>query len=84
MTKFYRIKDTEIRKVAEVNEDGSVKVIALIGKIGELMEKGIISDVDGTLHDVRDRWLVVPKVDADEEREDLTFNTLEDAKASFR
>jgi H2-forming N5,N10-methylenetetrahydromethanopterin dehydrogenase-like enzyme len=83
MIKFYKVKDTEIRKAAKVDEDGKVvAVVAIIGRIGELVEREIISDVEN-FNRVRDRWLVMPKEAIDTERCDVTYETLAEAKASI-
>lgn len=43
MTKFFKIKDTEIRKVYECNDNGEkIRVVALIGQVAELLKKEII------------------------------------------
>lgn len=40
--KFYRKKDTEIRKVALVDEADNKKVVAIIGRAEELVELGAL------------------------------------------
>lgn len=84
MTKFYRIKDTEIRKVVEISEDGTQTPIALIGKVRELLERHIISEAAGeSLDYCMDRWLVLAVFGDDNLRQSITYETLADAKASI-
>lgn len=82
MKKFYRIKDTEIRKVVDVDEaTGSLTVRALIGTVRELKERSIIfgDDLDHCL----DRWIVLPASIDDSLQESITYATLAEAKASI-
>lgn len=44
---FFRKKDTEIRKVALVDEDGNKTVVAIIGQVEELVEMGVLEPVPG-------------------------------------
>ncbi len=81
MVKFYRIKDTEIRKVARTEADGSQEITALIGTVRELKDRNIISgdDLDYCL----DRWLVLPAGSDDSLQCSITYATLAEAKASI-
>ena len=56
--KFFKIKGTEIRKAAEMAENGEpVRVLAVIGRAGELLEHNVIfpDNVAGN----EDKWLVI-------------------------
>lgn len=76
MIKFYKVKDTEIRKVAEINEQGEVKEIkAIIGMVSELLAKEIIFPDNTTGNE--NKWLVVDKNAIDIKE----FSSLEEAKA---
>lgn len=77
MVKFYKIKDTGIRKVKQ-GPDGIP--LALIGKAGELVEKGILSTTDKA-HDP-DKWVIVPYVTSGHMELPL-YDTLEEAKKHF-
>jgi len=81
MVKFYRIKDTEIRKVVQIGENGGrLKVVALIGKAKDLVDAGVLSTTDPN-HD-GEKWLVVPNVN--KSRMELKqYDTLAEAKAVF-
>ncbi len=79
MIKFYKVKDTEIRKVAEVDDQGQVKEVkGIIGKVAELLEKEIIFP-DNTAGN-EEKWLVVCKSGLD-----ITeFDSLQEAKDSCK
>ena len=84
MVKFYRIKDTEIRKAVEVSENGvRIGPVALIGRAKELVERGVLTPDNTKDHDrIADKWLVVPYVNNN--RMELTpYDTLAEAKAVF-
>lgn len=79
MIKFYKVKDTEIRKVAEVDDQGQVKEVkAIIGQVAELLEKEIIFP-DSTKGN-EEKWLVICNngVDITE------FSSLQEAKESCK
>ncbi len=79
MIKFYKVKDTGIRKVAEVDDQGRVKEVkALIGKVAELLEKEIIFP-DNTAGN-NNKWLVVYKNGLDI----IEFDSLQEAKDSCK
>lgn len=84
MIKFYKVKDTEIRKVADVAEDGSMKVIAIIGQVRELASRDIIRDVQD-FNRVADKWMVIPAdIDTEGQRADAVYDSLLEAKQSFK
>ncbi len=84
MVKFYRIKDTEIRKAVEVNENGvRIGPVALIGRAWELVERGVLTPDRSEEHDkIADKWLVVPYVNSGK-MELIPYDTLAEAKAVF-
>ena len=58
LIKFYKVKDSEIRRVYEVNDAGEkVKPVAVIGTVKELLEREWILP-DGTDGNM-DKWLVL-------------------------
>ena len=81
MIKFYKIKDTEIRKAVQVSESGfRVGTVALIGRADELVQRGILTPMDEG-HD-GSKWVIVPYVTSGR----LTlfqYDTLAEAKATF-
>ena len=79
MIKFYKVKDTEIRKVAEIDEQGQVIGIkAILGRVAELIEKKIIFPDNTTGNE--EKWLVIC-----ENGNDITeFESLEEAKQSCK
>lgn len=84
MVKFYRIKDTEIRKAVEVNENGvRIGPVALIGRAAELVERGVLTPDRSEEHDkIAGKWLVVPYVNSGK-MELIPYDTLAEAKAVF-
>ena len=77
MTKFTKIKGTEIRKAYECNENGEkIRAVAILGKVKELLDKNIISPTENTNSTDFDKWIVVT---VSGETSDL-MNTLEQAK----
>lgn len=84
MVKFYRIKDTEIRKAVEVNENGvRIGPVALIGRAAELVKRGVLTPDRSEEHDKNaDKWLVVPYVNSGK-MELIPYDTLAEAKAVF-
>lgn len=84
MVKFYRIKDTEIRKAVEVSENGvRIGPVALIGRAAELVERGVLTPDRSEEHDkIADKWLVVPCVNSGK-MELIPYDTLAEAKAVF-
>lgn len=79
MIKFFKVKDTEVRKVATVDEQGKiVDFKALIGKVSELLKLQIIFP-DNTKGN-EEKWLVVTK-DGSDIRE---FPSLQEAKESCK
>lgn len=78
--KFFRVKDTEIRKAVLFDDDGERNaVIALIGRAGELVNKGVLTPCDAR-HDP-ERWVVLPCESGEGENRALaTFQTLPEAK----
>lgn len=82
MKKFYRIKETEIRKVVDLNEaTGEATVTALIGTVRELKDRNIIFGDD--LNHCMDRWLVLPAGIDDSLQSSITYASLAEAKASI-
>ena len=84
MVKFYRIKDTEIRKAVQIGENGArLGVVALIGKAQELVDRGLLTPNNSKEHDsIADKWLVVPCVN-NSRLELIPYDTLAEAKATF-
>lgn len=78
--KFYRKKGTEIRKVALVDEADNKKVVAFIGKVGELVDMGIIEAAPGLDEQA---WIILEKPQIREgfvELELVNYPTLGEAK----
>lgn len=78
--KFYRKKGTEIRKVALVDEADNKKVVAFIGKVGELVDMGIIEAAPGLDEQA---WIILEKPQRSEgfvELELVNYPTLGEAK----
>lgn len=78
--KFYRKKGTEIRKVALVDEADNRKVVAFIGKVGELVDMGIIEAAPGLDEQA---WIILEKPKTSEgfvELELVNYPTLGEAK----
>ena len=76
MIKFYKIKDTEIRRVAEIDSEGRVKEVkAIIGKVNDLLKQKIIFPDNTTGN--QDKWLVISKHNVSDIAE---FSSLEAAK----
>lgn len=81
MVKFYKMKDSEIRRAFEVDEAGNkVRCIALIGQVKELIEKEIIFDTYQCAKGNMEKWLVIYPVSDEIEEQ---FDSLEEAKASI-
>lgn len=81
MVKFYKVKDTEIRKAVQVNETGfKVGTVALIGRADEFVQRGILTPMDDA-HD-GSKWVVVPYVNSGRLTL-LQYDTLAEAKATF-
>ena len=82
--KFFRIKDTEIRKAVRFDDDGNRNaVVALIGRAGELVEKGVLTVADAR-HDP-ERWVVLPcEAGAGETMALETYTSLPDAKQAVK
>lgn len=84
MLKFYKIKDTELRKVVHVDSNGTKTVTALIGQVEELQRRHIITLTSkSNLELCKNRWIVLMAGDNSNLRESITYATLADAKASF-
>ena len=79
MIKYYKKKGTEIRKVAEVDENDNKKVIAIIGQVAEMLKHEIIFP-DNTAGNL-EKWLLI-RVENPEMPEE--YETLEDAKAAIK
>ena len=80
MIKFFKIKDSEIRRAVEVDEAGNkVRVIAIIGQVKELLAKNVIFE-DSTNGNM-EKWLVIY-----ENALEITtdYNSLAEAKASVK
>jgi hypothetical protein len=84
MLKFFRKKDSEIRRVAEVDEAGNKKMVAIIGQVDELITIGLLEPAPG----MNDRAWVIIERQAVEENPDENFvelglveyDTLQEAK----
>ena len=77
MTKFTKIKGTEIRKAYECNENGEkIRVVAIIGTVEDLLSKNIINPTENASNTDFDKWMVIT---VSGETSDL-MNTLEQAK----
>ena len=79
MIKFFKVKDTEVRRAVEVDEAGNKKrVIAVIGQVGELLKQELIfpENTDGNL----EKWLLLSP-DGDNV---IEYETLADAKEGAR
>ena len=77
--KFFRVKDTEIRRAVEVDDAGNKKrVIAILGQVRELLEKELIlwDNTEGNLN----KWLVILPDGSNV----LEYENLEDAKEGAR
>ena len=80
--KFYRKKGTEIRKVALVDEADNRKVVAMIGKVEELLEMGVIEPSPGMNEQA---WIILEKPksrdsEGFEEQYLVEYDTLKEAK----
>ena len=84
MVKFYKVKDTEIRKAVQISESGArLGVVALIGKAQELVDRGLLTPNSTEEHNaVADKWLVVPCVN-NSSLELIPYDTLAEAQAIF-
>lgn len=63
MIKFFKVKDTEIRKVAEVINDEVVEIKAIIGQVGEMLAKEIIFPDNTTGNE--EKWIVIDSQNID-------------------
>lgn len=78
--KFYKVKDSEIRRVCEVNDTGEkVRPVAVIGTVKELLEREWILP-DGTAGNL-EKWLVLA---LRAEQVIAECDTLEQAKNAVR
>lgn len=58
MTKFYKVKGTELRKAVVTDNTGKpVRFLALIGQVKELLKNNIIFDDNTAGHE--EKWLVL-------------------------
>lgn len=80
MIKFFKKKDTEIRKVCSCWAEGTINhVVAVIGQVKELLEKEIIFPNNTAGND--EKWLVVIN---NENTDIVEFDSLEEAKEYCR
>lgn len=76
--KFYRMKDSEIRKVALVDENDNKKVVAIIGNVDELLKIGLLYP---NRRMKRNAWVIIDKKDGEDGTVGLIhYDTLEEAK----
>ena len=80
--KFYRMKDSEIRKVALVDENDSKKVVAIIGKVDELIRIGLLYP---NRRMNRNAWVIIDRNDGADGTVGLVhYNTLDEVKQIAR
>jgi len=71
--KFFRIKGTELRKVALVDEEGNRTKVALIGLVEELIEKEVLEPAFG----MNERaWVCIPMQDVNNGKNNIGDNTV--------
>ena len=85
MIKFYKCKDTDVRKAVDVDADGIKKVIALIGTVKEMHNLGIIYAQAENRKNNWLKWIILPSEEYDagtiwKQKESFVYDTLADAK----